>query len=108
MQLRWSLTLDTHCEVGEANLADVVLPVPGGPSNKTALGLLLAYVRRVPCAILSYTSGCRRASSIVSSIACFWLVYPARQRISGNYITVAHWEQCHEKLHLYMLVNKSG
>ena len=53
------------------DLALVVLPVPGGPSNSTARGLLFAKWRRVPLAMVSYTSGCSRASSIVSSICCF-------------------------------------
>ena len=53
------------------DLALVVLPVPGGPSNSTARGLLFAKWRRVPLAMVSYTSGCSRASSMVSSICCF-------------------------------------
>ena len=36
-----------------AHLALVVLPVPGEPSNKTALGLLLLGCRLVPLAMFS-------------------------------------------------------
>ncbi len=41
----------------------VVLPVPGGPSNRTARGRLDANCLRVPLAIDSYTSACRQRES---------------------------------------------
>ena len=43
------------CTQPWSRLALVVLPVPGGPSNSTALGQLLANVRRVLRAMLSKT-----------------------------------------------------
>ena len=60
------------------HLAEVVLPQPGGPSNRMALGQLLAYFLRVLRAMPSNT--CRQARgaqdleacSHVSREACIW------------------------------------
>lgn len=48
--------------------ADVVFPVPGGPSKSTARGRLEANWRRVPLAISLYTSACGCRSAHVNLV----------------------------------------
>mmetsp|Transcript_6199 Transcript_6199/g.17790 ORF Transcript_6199/g.17790 Transcript_6199/m.17790 type:complete len:201 (+) Transcript_6199:784-1386(+) len=56
--------------------AEVVLPVPGGPSNSTARGRLDPACLLVPFVTASNTSGCCRGNRSPSVMTCFCSWYP--------------------------------